>query len=78
MDLTYLYDAKQADFEQFTAGRRFSDDEVYAEIGSPEDWTHRAGIAKESRSEEQAASVAEQLLACSQWETPAWHVAEHD
>lgn len=35
MDLTYLYDDKQGDFEAFTRGKRFADEEVYAEIGPP-------------------------------------------
>lgn len=78
MDFTYLYDDKQADFVEFTRGEQFSDESVYAEIGRPEDWTHRAGVATEPRSEDQAARVAEQLLACNRWETPSWHVVEHD
>ena len=65
MDFTYLFDASQADFEEFSRGKRFSDEEVYAEIGHPADWTHRAAVTATSRSEEQAARVAEQLVACS-------------
>jgi hypothetical protein len=78
MDFTYLYDDKQADFVEFTRGRRFSDEDVYAEIGRPEDWTHRASAITKPRSEEQAAVVAEQLLACSRWETPSWYAVERD
>lgn len=78
MDFTYLYDNKQEDFEEFSRGKRVTDEEVYAEIGRPETWTHRAGASESSRSEEQAASVAEQLLACSRWETPSWYVVERD
>jgi hypothetical protein len=78
MDFTYLYDDKQGDFEQFTRGKRFTDEEVYAEIGHPEDWTHRAGATATSRSEEQAATVAEQLLACSRWEEPSRYVVDCD
>lgn len=78
MDFTYLYDDKQADFVEFTRGERFSAEDVYTEIGRPEDWMHRASVTTEPRSEEQAAIVAEQLLACHRWEAPARYVAEHD
>jgi hypothetical protein len=78
LDFTYLYDDKQRDFEEFTRGERFADEEVYAEIGHPRDWTHRASPTVGSRSEEQAAKVAEQLLACSRWETPPWYVVDHE
>ncbi len=78
MDFTYLYDDKQGDFEEFTRGKRFSDEEVYTEIGRPGDWTHRGSVTMVPRSDEQAVSVAEQLLACSRWETPLWYVIDHD
>jgi hypothetical protein len=78
MDFTYLYDDQQGDFEEFTRGKRFAEEDVYAEIGRPGDWTHRASATVGSRSEEQAVSVAEQLLACSRWETPSWYVDESD
>lgn len=76
MDFTYLYDDKQADFEEFSQGKRFTDEDIYAEIGRPGDWTHRTSATAGFRSEEQAVSVAEQLLACSRWETPSWYVVE--
>src|SRR5207249_3795074 len=44
MDFTYLYDTAQPDFTEFTAGRIFTEEEVYADIDSPEHWTHRAGV----------------------------------
>lgn len=78
MDLTYLYDDTQRDFEEFSRGKRFTDEEVYAEIGYPGDWTHRAGPIVGTRSEEQAASVAEQLLACGRWEAPSWYVVDRE
>ncbi len=78
MDFTYLYDDRQGDFEEFTRGKRFADEEVYAEIGYPGDWAHRDSTTAGFRSEEQAASVAEQLLVCSRWETLPWHVDERD
>jgi hypothetical protein len=78
MDFTYLYDDKQADFVEFTHGRLFSNEEVYAEIGLPEDWTHRTSTTTSLRSEEQAASVVEQLLACNRWATPSWYVVTDD
>jgi hypothetical protein len=78
MDFTYLYHDKQEEFEKFTRGKLFSDEEVYAEIGRPEDWTHRAGPSPQSRSEEQAAKVAEQLLACRSWVAPSWYEIDED
>lgn len=73
MDFTYLYDERQADFQEFTGGRLFSEEEIYAEIGRPEDWTHRGSDPRTLRTEEEAASVAEQLVACDQWEAPYWY-----
>ncbi len=78
MDLTYLYDDKQGDFEEFSGGKRFTAEEIYAEIGRPADWTYRASTTVGARSEEQAALVAEQLLACSRWEVPSWYAVERD
>jgi len=78
MDFTYLYDDKQGDFEEFTRGKRLADEEVYAEIGHPRDWTHRASAIVVPRSEDQAVSIAEQLLACSRWESPSWYAIERD
>jgi hypothetical protein len=78
MDFTYLYDDTLVDFEEFTRGKHFADEDVYAEIGRPENWVHRAGVTAQFRSEEQAAIVAEQLAVCSRWETPSWYVADHD
>lgn len=76
MDLTYLYDEKQPDFEDFNRGKPISVAEVYAEIGRPEAWTHRASLPSEARSEEQAAQIAEQLLVCRQWEAPSWYKSD--
>jgi len=78
MDFTYLYDEKRGDFEEFSRGKRFEDAAVFAEIGRPEDWTHRDIAARQSRSEDQAATVAEQMLACNRWEVPPWHAVEND
>jgi len=69
MDFTYLYDQQQPDFEEFSRGERFTDEAVYADIGDPAEWTYRTTSATVNRSEEQAARVAEQLLACNRWET---------
>jgi hypothetical protein len=74
MDFTYLYEETQDDFDAFSRGKRFDTAEIYAEIGRPEDWTHRAGTTVQVRSEEQAAAVAEQLLACRSWDTLPWHM----
>jgi hypothetical protein len=68
MDFTYLYDAGQADFLEFSNGKLFSEEHVYSEVGRPEDWSHRAGSSITSRSAAQATIVAEQLLACRRWE----------
>lgn len=68
MDFTYLYDTTQPDFTDFTAGRVFTEDEVYADIDSAEHWTHRAGDGPPlQRTPEQAAEVAELLQACGRW-----------
>ena len=78
MDLTYLHDANQGDFNEFTGGKRFTDEEVYAEIGRPSEWTHRAKSAVFIRTEEQAANVAEQLLSCHRWDTPSDHTMDQN
>jgi len=72
MNCTYLYDYTQPDFTDFTGGRLFTQDEVYADIGSPEHWAHREiGDRPMARTPEQAAEVAELLRRCLAWE-------EHD
>ena len=68
MDFAYLYDESQDDFIEFTGGKLFTVEQVFEEIGRPEDWTHRAGRAVRTRSDEEASSVAEQLHACRRWE----------
>lgn len=69
MDFTYLYDEAQADFVKFSGGQPFSEEQIFMEIGRPEDWTHRSSNAVRSRSDEEAMQVAEQLVACRQWES---------
>lgn len=65
MDFTYLYDTTQPEFTDFTAGRIFTEEEVYTDIDSPEHWTHREGAgAPVERTAEQTAEVAELLTAC--------------
>ena len=68
MDFTYLFDEGQDDFVQFTGGKPLTSEHVFAEIGRPEDWTHRARKAVISRSDAEAITVAEQLQACHRWE----------
>jgi hypothetical protein len=69
MDFTYLYDSTQADFTDFTGGRIFTEDEVFADIDRPEHWSHRDGeYTKIERTDEQAAEVAELLDRCLKWE----------
>jgi hypothetical protein len=76
MDFTYLYNEGQLDFHEFSGGKPFSEADVYAEIGHPRDWTHRASIPVQPRSEQEAASVAELLLACNRWECPPWYIID--
>ena len=68
MDFTYLYDEHQEDFIEFTGGKRFTVRQVMDEIGAPEDWTHRAGRAVVSRTDEEAFRVGEQLRSCEGWD----------
>jgi len=69
MDFTYIYAKTQQDFEEFSKGKAFTNEQVYAEIGRPEDWTHRhASTATRTRTEEQAALVAQQLAVCDTWQ----------
>jgi len=67
MDFTYLYDERQADFGQFTGGEAIAIERVHAEIGRPEEWTHRAAGAITRRSEGEAREVAQQLEVCKGW-----------
>ena len=76
MDFTYIYAGNQADFTEFSGGRPVTDDDVYREIGRPEDWTHRASSHQVVRTEEEAAIVAGQLAACERWETNARYLLE--
>jgi hypothetical protein len=64
MDLTYLYDRTQADFINFTAGVRVSEEEVYAETGRPEKWATRS---TGERSGEPSPSVAALVKVCGDW-----------
>jgi hypothetical protein len=69
MDFTYIYAKDQQDFTEFSGGKPFTEEQVYAEIGRPEEWTHRhEAAAKRSRTDEQAALVARQLAACRAWQ----------
>lgn len=78
MDFTYLYDVTRPDFVDFSRGRLFEEEVVYADIGRPEDWTHRAGTTDDTRSASEAAVVAEQLALCGRWTGLPWHVADED
>jgi hypothetical protein len=64
MDFTYLYDKRQQDFINFTQGVRVAEDQVYAEIGRPETWTHRAAPVEPQPPPQAAAEVTELLAAC--------------
>jgi hypothetical protein len=65
MDFTYIYSESQGEFAEFSAGRLFTDDAVFAEIGQPDQWSHRDLSTPETRSRtpEEAALVAQQLAA---------------
>lgn len=78
MDFTYLHDGRQGDFNEFTGGKQFTPEELYAEIGNPAEWTHRSSASGGGRSEAEAVAVAEQLQICSLWQAPAWHAKEGD
>jgi len=69
MDFTYLYDTHQHDYGDFTGGKRFTAEEVFAQVGRPEDWSHREKTAAAERSENAARSVAEALFLCRRWES---------
>jgi hypothetical protein len=73
MDFTYLYDEAQVDYVKFSGGQPFSEGQIFAEIGKPEEWTHRNQNAMQSRSDDEAVQVAEQLEACRQWESSEWN-----
>jgi hypothetical protein len=38
MDFTYIYDTRLADYVKFMAGQLVSEEEVFAELGQPEEW----------------------------------------
>lgn len=71
MDFTYLYDKTHPDFERFANGVPFTEDQVFAEIGKPEDWAHRSADARHERTAKQLAEVAQQLRVCRYW-TPRY------
>lgn len=73
MDFTYLHDRSQSDYTDFTAGKPFTDEQVFAEIGRPETWTHRATPASRARSADQAIVVAEQMHACQSLTPSPWY-----
>lgn len=68
MDFSYLYDATQPDFQDFSGGKPFTEEEIFAEIGRPEDWTHRSDHSTAPRSDEDTVLVAQQLTACRAWQ----------
>ena len=68
-DLTYLYDRSQEDFVTFTAGKPFTEDQVYTDIGGTETWTRRTLLdaKKPERSPEHTAEIALLLSECQGW-----------
>ena len=68
MDFTYLYDENQVDFKEFTGGKPFPAEEVFAEVGRPEDWTHRSSGSVTSRRANGTSVVARQLEVCRNWD----------
>jgi hypothetical protein len=72
MDFTYLYDKAQADFVNFMAGVRVSEEEVYAETGRPDSWGTRVPDAPaEARAGEQVTTVKRLLSVCQAWQPSA-------
>jgi hypothetical protein len=70
MDFTYLYDRNQADFINFMAGVRVSDEAVYQETGRPETWSTRVGEEKpQPRTDAQVAGMNALLKKCYSWPT---------
>lgn len=68
MDFTYLYDRAQADFVNFMAGVRTSEEQIYAEIGKPDNWGKRdPGTFKSNRTDAQVKGVADLLRVCEAW-----------
>jgi len=69
-DFTYLFDRSQEDFVNFTAGKKFTEDEVFADIGGKETWTRRTGeyVEGRGRSSEEDAEISQLLSECQSWE----------
>jgi hypothetical protein len=68
-DLTYLYDDTQEEFKKFTAGKPFTQAEVFADVGRPEEWDNRSErLVTPRRTDDQTAEVAELLVRCRGWE----------
>lgn len=69
LDFTYLFDQTQDDFVNFTRGKLFSKEDVYADIGPPETWTRRAAERRPvpERTPEQTTQVALLLDVCLKW-----------
>jgi hypothetical protein len=72
MDFTYLYENAQADFVNFMAGVRTSEEEVYADTGRPDTWGTRDPVAApDIRTGEQVTTVKQLLRVCQGWEPSA-------
>lgn len=69
-DLTYLFDRGQEDYVNFTAGRPFSAEEVFADLGAADTWAHRSGEGADepSRAPEQEEEIARLMAECLAWE----------
>ena len=69
-DFTYLYDQSQEDFINFTAGRPFTEEEVFADIGAASTWTRRTGVYADApeRNPEEDREVRQLLSECQAWE----------
>ena len=78
MDFTYLYDEKQDEFGEFTGGIPFPAEEIFAEIGRPEDWTHRGSGANPTRTVDETAEIAKLMHACRNWELPSRFLSDVD
>jgi len=68
MHFTYLYDKRLEDFVNFSAGKPISEENVFAEIGRPETWTHRATKVRDTYSPEEGTEIAELMAEIYAWE----------
>lgn len=70
MDFTYLYDTRSSDFVKFMAGVRLSEEDIYREIGRPDEWAVKDAAPTESgdaRTYEATEEIRRLLVVCEKW-----------